>query len=76
IYDDLASEKINFIDKFELKHACQSLEFLEFNSENQLLGRLCFVLKGLTRLRQVFPTALKSGKGYLFYYDQINKIYI
>ncbi|WP_257211856.1 hypothetical protein [Streptococcus suis] len=75
IDDALATANLNFIDKFELKHASQSWEFLEFNSENQLLGRVCFVLKGLTRLRQVFPTAVKSGKGYLFDYAQINTAY-
>ncbi len=76
IDDALATANLNFIDKFELKHAGQSWEFLEFNSENQLLGRVCFVLKGLTRLRQVFPTAVKSGKGYLFDYAQINTSYL
>ncbi|MGQ7417966.1 hypothetical protein [Streptococcus suis] len=43
IDDALATANLNFIDKFELKHAGQSWEFLEFNSENQLLGRVCFV---------------------------------
>ncbi|HFI0238150.1 TPA: hypothetical protein ACGOVN_001988 [Streptococcus suis] len=72
----LAVADLTFIDTFELKHAGQSWEFLEFNSENQLLGRVCFVLKGLTRLQQVFPTAVKSGKGYLFDYAQINTAYL
>ncbi|HHW4956588.1 TPA: hypothetical protein ACU0L5_000641 [Streptococcus suis] len=76
IDDALAVADLTFIDTFELKHAGQSWEFLEFNSENQLLGRVCFVLKGLTRLRQVFPTAVKSGKGYLFDYAQINTSYL
>ncbi|HEL9633415.1 TPA: hypothetical protein U0K44_000217 [Streptococcus suis] len=76
IDDALAVADLTFIDTFELKHAGQSWEFLEFNSENQLLGRVCFVLKGLTRLQQVFPTAVKSGKGYLFDYAQINTAYL
>ncbi|WP_105113646.1 hypothetical protein [Streptococcus suis] len=76
INDALAVADLTFIDTFELKHAGQSWEFLEFNSENQLLGRVCFVLKGLTRLQQVFPTAVKSGKGYLFDYAQINTAYL
>ncbi|HFI0716546.1 TPA: hypothetical protein ACGO5G_001881 [Streptococcus suis] len=76
IDDALAVADLTFIDTFELKHAGQSWEFLEFNSENQLLGHVCFVLKGLTRLQQVFPTAVKSGKGYLFDYAQINTAYL
>ncbi|HFU4501461.1 TPA: hypothetical protein ACGPA6_001258 [Streptococcus suis] len=76
IDDALAVADLTFIDTFVLKHAGQSWEFLEFNSENQLLGRVCFVLKGLTRLQQVFPTAVKSGKGYLFDYAQINTAYL
>ncbi|WP_156011111.1 spr1630 family ClpXP-sensitive toxin [Streptococcus ruminantium] len=76
IDDALAKAKLPFIEKFELKHAGQSWEFLEFNSDNPLLGRVCFVLKGLTRLQQIFPTAVKRGKGYLFDYAKVNTPYL
>lgn len=77
-YIDDAFSKANFpfITNYTVQHAGQSWEYIEFESENEMLGNVLLIIKGEARLKQHFPEVATKKKGYLFELAEINNEFI
>lgn len=76
IDDAFSKENLSFITNDTVQHAGQSWEYIEFESDNQKLGKVLLIIKGEARLKQTFSEVTTKKKGYLFDLAAINDNFI